>query len=130
MRKLLAFIFWIFTTALYALNIMFLVYLIGRTFNLAFLGDFMGWFSGIILQIKPDFSLPDQDLGFLWLAYLIVCTPIVALMQVYGKNLGNSSVSFPLLKTLFSILGAILKLVLILAALGAICYFVFNKILV
>ena len=129
MRKLFAFLFWIFTTVLYALNIMFLVYLIAQTFSITFLSGFCGWFATLIMRVVPSVSITGCHLGVLWLIYLFICTPVVALLQYYGKNLGNSSVSFPLLKTLFGILAGIFKIILVVALLCAAGYLVFNIIL-
>ena len=126
MRKLLAFVFWIFTTALYVLNIMFLIYLIGRTFQITILDGYMVWFAGLVGRISPNIALTTYELWSLWLIYLFICTPIVAFLQYYGKNLGDRSTSFPLLKTLFGVLAGILKIIITVALLCAAIYFVFE----
>ena len=129
MRKIFATIFWMFTSVLYIANIMFLLYLVAQTFNIAFLGDFCVWFSDLVTKIVPSISLPAIALGTLWLVYALICVPVVAICQYFGQNLGNSEVSFPLIKTLFGILSAVLKLVLTVALLSVICYIVFHVIL-
>lgn len=129
MRKLFAFVFWIFTTILYALNIMFLVYLVAQTFSIEFLNGFCGWFATLVARAVPAAAITERHLGILWLIYLFICTPVVALLQHYGKNLGNSKVSFPLMKTLFGVLAGIFKIILAVALLCVIYYLVFNIIL-
>ena len=125
MRKILATIFWIFTSVLYILNIMFLLFLVAKTFNVTFLNDFCLWFADLIQKVSPETNLLLIELGKLWLIYLLICVPVVAICQYFGQNLGNQEVSFPILKTLFGILSGILKLVLVVALISIIFYFIF-----
>ncbi len=129
MRKIFAFVFWIFTTALYAANILFLIYLVGRTFSIPFLGGFSAWFTGLLGQYVTFVNIAGFKLWQLWLFYLFICTPVVALLQYYGKNLGDKSVNFPLLKTLFGILAGILKIIIAVALISAAIYLVFEFII-
>ena len=121
MRKLFATIFWMFTAALVLINIVFLVYLVCRTFNITALDEYLNYAIGLV-PVNPA----TYNLGLLWAIYLIICIPVTALLQHYGKNLGNSDVALPFLKTIFDLLTGILKIIIMIALIGVAIYLVFH----
>ncbi len=111
MRKTFAAIFWVFVTLLYIANIAFLVYLICRSFHFV---DFSGW---------EWLSWANQrGLFWLWLVYLFLCIPVVALLKYYGKNLRNEDVALPLMHTVFGVFLGILKAIITIAVLSALVF--------
>ena len=117
MRKIFAFLFWILISILSLLSVLFLIYLICQTFELNVLGDFYAWLFKI-LTITPV----GTDLGTLWIIYLVICIPCVAILQAYGHNLANKNVSFPLLTTVVKIIGGFLEIILAIALLCGLIY--------
>ena len=124
MRKLFSTLFSIVTGVLYLANLAFLVYLIARTFDITAVLDLYAKLFATI-----NFSLAGQKLIVLWLIYLLLCIPITALLQKYGKNLSNSDVVLPLTKTLFDILGGLLKSIFGIVALVVIIWLVFKLVI-
>ena len=107
MRNFLAGIVGFITTILYILNLMVLGFLICRTFGWTELDPAFAWIFENI-----HFSLDDYKLWLVWIVYLAIFTPLVALFHRYYRNIKDEDVLFPLFKTIFGVFSGGLKFII------------------